>query len=57
MPNFEEFGYYFALDILGVSKFAIGVGLGASGLIMLGYPLFFQKFLVDVPYKGMFVFN
>ena len=54
MPSFPDFEYFFAVDVLGLSIFAINMStvIGCIGIFIL--PLVFQKYLIDKEYRVSF---
>jgi hypothetical protein len=54
MPSFPDFEYFFAVDVLELSIFAINIStvLGCIGIFVL--PLVFQKYLIDKEYRVSF---
>ena len=44
MPDFQDFTYYFALDVLHITKFTIGLSTLISGAAVFFGPIAFQRF-------------
>lgn len=53
-PDFGNFGYYFALDVMHISKVFIGLSAASAGLFLILGPIFFQKYFRNTNYKKLF---
>ena len=54
MPGFDDFQYYFVLDVLNVSKFEYGIGTLMAGIVVFVGPIIFQKYCRDTDYRIIF---
>ena len=54
MPAFPDFDYFFAIDILKISKFTLSLSGIIGCVFTLLWPSIYQKFLRDSEYSNMF---
>lgn len=55
MPQFSEFDYYFAIDVLKISKSTIGLQVLYVGVFIFLMPLIYQKFFNQSEYCNFFL--
>ena len=57
MPDFADFTYYFALDVLGITKFTIGMSTLISGAAVILGPIAYQKFCRNTQFPKLFFWS
>ena len=55
MPTFVDFNYYFAIEVLKISKFTIGFATVLMGIMIVVGPIFYQKYLRDSEFRSLFM--
>jgi len=54
MPDFGDFNYFFAIDVLHISLFEIGIGTVIVGVVVIAGPIFYQKYCANSEYQKLF---
>lgn len=54
-PSFADFNYYFAIEIMKITKGEIGLGSSLIGVMAVIGPIFYQKFLHNSEYRNLFL--
>jgi hypothetical protein len=57
MPDFGDFTYYFALDVLGISKFTMGMSTIIAGLAVFLAPVLYQKYCRNTQFPKLFFWS
>ena len=57
VPNFGSFGYYFMLDVVGISKFTYSMLTVLGYICLLIGTQFFNKYFKESEYRNFFVFD
>lgn len=57
MPKFEEHLYYFALDILKMSKFTVAILNITQGILLIIFPMFYQAYISNSTMRMIFFYN
>ena len=57
MPQFSEFDYYFAIDILKISKSTISLQILYVGIIIILLPLVYQRYFNKSEYYNFFLIS
>lgn len=54
MPSFNNFLYYFAIDVLEITKFEMGISTSLVGVVIVSFPLIYQRYFKDSEYRNLF---
>ena len=57
MPTFDDYQYFFVTQILGISKFEIGLLSMFVGVALLGFPMIYNNYYKDSEYRNFFLFS
>ena len=57
MPDFGDFTYYFALDVLGLSKFTLGMSTLIAGVAVILGPIAYQHYCHSTQFPKLFFWS
>lgn len=57
VPNFSEYSYFFALDVMKMSKMEIGICLGSAGIFLIFGPIIFQRYCRHTQFPKLFIYS
>jgi hypothetical protein len=53
-PSFPDFGYYYSIEKLNITKFEISLSSSLIGVLIIIVPFVFQKFLRSASFRKLF---
>ena len=57
VPDFTDYTYFFALDVLKISKFTFGLTTVFQGVMVFFAPMVYQKFFKNTEYVEMYFYS
>jgi len=55
MPDFGDFIYFFAIDVMKITLFQIGLSTVVVGVLVIGCPILYQVYLQKTDYQKLFI--